>query len=76
MNRLIEKDLDQQGRILLPKKWREKHGKKLLIFEVGDELLLVPKKNKKLSDLAEIEVDIKSNLANWHDVKKELRNRL
>ena len=74
MNVLIEKTLDPQGRILLPKKWREKYGKKVFLFEVGDELLLVPKKNKKLSDLREIEIDMKSSLTDWHAVRKELKS--
>lgn len=76
MLRIIEKVLDPQGRILLPKEWREKYGKKVLLFEVGEELRLVPKKRKKLSDLAEIEVNIKSSLSDWHSVEKELRRRL
>ena len=76
MESLIEKTLDPQGRILLPKKWRAKYGKKVLIFEAGDELILAPKKNKRLSDLQEIGVNIKSNLADWHAVRKELKSRL
>ena len=76
MNRLIEKTLDPQGRILLPKEWRKKYGNKVLVYEVGNELLVVPKKNKKLGDLSEIEVNIKSNLVDWHSVRKELRIRL
>ena len=76
MKSLIEKTLDPQGRILLPKKWRVKYGKKVLMFESGDELILAPKKNKRLSDLQEIEVNIKSNLADWHAVRKELKSGL
>ncbi len=76
MNTLIEKTLDPQGRILLPKKWRERYGKNVLIFEVGNELLIIPKKNKKLSDLEEIDINIKSNLADWHAVRKELKSGL
>ena len=58
---------------LLPKEWRDKYGEKVVLFEVGDELRLIPKKHKKLSDLAEVEVDLKSSLSDWHAVKKELR---
>lgn len=76
MMRFIEKTLDPQGRILLPKEWRERHGKKILVFEIGEELLLVPKSHKRLSDLAEVEVSIKSRLSDWHNVEKELRRKL
>ena len=75
MNNIVEKTLDPQGRILLPKKWREKYGRKILVFEIGNELLIMPKGNKKLGDLQEIEVDLKSSLSDWSAVKKELRNR-
>ena len=76
MLRIIEKTVDPQGRVLLPKEWRQKYGKKLLLFEVGEELHLMPKKHKKLSDLIEIDVDIKNSLSDWHNVEKELRRKI
>lgn len=72
---LTEKTIDPQGRILLPRQWRAKHGTSVIIFEIDDELRVVPKKRKKLSELKEIEVDVKSNFQDWHLVKKELTRR-
>ena len=49
-----------------------KHGASVIILEIDDELRVVPKKREKLSELKEIEVDVKSNFQDWHLVKKEI----
>ncbi|MBI2076136.1 MAG: AbrB/MazE/SpoVT family DNA-binding domain-containing protein [Candidatus Aenigmarchaeota archaeon] len=74
--KVLEKQLDPEGRLLLPKEWREKHGKKVLIVETDEYLKIVPKKARKLTDFFDsVEVDIKSDLTDWHAVKKELYSK-
>ena len=74
--KVLEKKLDPEGRLLLPKEWREKHGKKVLIVETDEYLKIVPKKARKLTEFFDsVEVDIKSDLTDWHAVKKELYSK-
>ena len=71
--KVLEKHLDPEGRLLLPKEWRERHGKKVVIIEDDDYLKIVPKKRKKLTEfIGSVKVDIKSDWSDWHAVKKEL----
>jgi bifunctional DNA-binding transcriptional regulator/antitoxin component of YhaV-PrlF toxin-antitoxin module len=71
------KILDKQGRVVLPKSWREKYVKNgLVLLRVdGDRIIIEP---YELPDLTRyfdsIEVDLKSDLSNWKAVKRELFN--
>ena len=71
-----ERNVDHQGRISLPSKWRKEHlgdSGKVTITQKGDEIIITPLKPGKLSDLFDtIEVDLKSDLTDWNKVKKEL----
>ena len=71
----IIKEVDKQGRLVLPKNWREKYirrGKIIMKIE-GDTITIKP---YELADLTEffdrIEVDVKSDLADWKSVRREL----
>jgi len=71
----IIKDLDKQGRLVLPKEWREKYAKKgKVILKVEEDVIVI--KPCRLGDLTEfldkIEVDIKSDLSNWKSLRREL----
>ena len=72
---VIIKELDKQGRLVLPKNWREKHAKggKVSIQIKGDVIIIKP---YKLVDLREffdkIEADVKSDLSEWKSVRREL----
>jgi len=70
------KEIDNQGRIVLPKKWREKYVKnhKIIMKIKGDTIEITPKKELNLTEYFDIiEVEIKSDLSNWHKVRRELR---
>ncbi len=74
--KVLEKNIDPEGRILLPKDWREKHGKEVIIVETDEYLKIMPKKRKKLTEFMDsLKVDIKSDLSDWHAVKKELYSK-
>ncbi|AIY90162.1 AbrB/MazE/SpoVT family DNA-binding domain-containing protein [Geoglobus acetivorans] len=72
----IIKDLDKQGRLVLPKEWREKYARrgKVILKVEDDEIIIKP---YRLADLTEffdkIEVDIRSDLSDWKSVRRELR---
>jgi bifunctional DNA-binding transcriptional regulator/antitoxin component of YhaV-PrlF toxin-antitoxin module len=71
------KSVDDQGRILLPKDWRDRYlkGKKAIIVYKGDVVEIRPFKKSDLTKYFDkVEVDLKSDLSDWHKVKKELRS--
>ena len=70
------KDVDSQGRVVIPKEWRDKYlkgGKAVLVLK-EDLIEIRPLKRVSLTDYFDrVEVDIKSDLSDWHKVRKELR---
>ena len=77
MNSYLEiiKKVDKQGRLVLPKEWRDRYvrnGKVLLRIE-GEKIIIRPYKLVRLSKFFDsIEVDIKSDLSDWKSVRREL----
>ena len=72
------KGVDEQGRIILPKTWREKYlkNKKAIISAKGDTIEIKPFTSVDLTEYFDsIEADIRANLSDWHKVRKELRGR-
>ena len=73
---MVVKRVDGQGRIVIPKKWREKYLKdRRVIMRIrGDVIEIMPERVFDLTRFFDsIEVDVRSDLADWHKVKKELR---
>jgi len=71
------KSVDNQGRILLPKDWRNRYlkGKKAMVVYKGDLVEIRPFTKSDLTKFFDkVEVDLKSDLSDWHKVRKELRN--
>lgn len=70
---LIERTIDPEGRVLLPKRWREEHGRHILVIETPEYVRIVPMKKRKLSDLFDkAEVELEAKLTDWKAVKREL----
>jgi len=70
------KTVDNQGRILLPKNWRDRYlkGKKAIVVYKGDLVEIRPFTKFDLTKYFDkVEVDLKSDLSDWHKVRKELR---
>jgi AbrB family looped-hinge helix DNA binding protein len=69
------RDVDSQGRIVLPKAWRIKYLKneRVLLSVKGDTIQVKP---YNLGDITEyfdrLEVDVKADLSDWHKVRREL----
>ena len=63
--------IDSQGRIVLPKEWRERWGNEVVLIEFEDRIEIIPKRKPKLSQFFDIiEVDVKE------DVEKEILEEL
>ena len=61
------KRIDRQGRIMLPKEWRERWGNEVILIEFGDRIEILPKRKPKLSQFFDIvEAEVKE------DVEREL----
>jgi len=71
------KSVDSQGRILLTKEWREKYlkGKKAMIIYKGDSIEIRPLDKSDLTKhFDKLAVDLKLDLSDWHNIKKELQS--
>jgi bifunctional DNA-binding transcriptional regulator/antitoxin component of YhaV-PrlF toxin-antitoxin module len=71
----IVKALDRQGRLVLPKEWRRKHARSgLVLMRIEENKIIV--EPFELPDLTQffdsVEVDVKTDLADWRSVKDEL----
>ena len=69
---ILERRADREGRILLPKKWRERHGNDVIVLQFDDELRLLPKESKPLAELPELNAALTARLTDWRAVKAEL----
>jgi len=71
------KKVDNQGRIILPKEWRNRYlkGKKAIIVYKGDIVEIRPFTKSDLTKYFDkVEVDLKSDLSDWHKVRNELKS--
>lgn len=71
----VIKQVDNQGRIVLPKKWRDKNLKspsvKLKITD--DKIEILPYEPEDITDsFGSIKLNIKSDMTDWKELKKEL----
>jgi bifunctional DNA-binding transcriptional regulator/antitoxin component of YhaV-PrlF toxin-antitoxin module len=72
------KTVDNQGRIMLPKIWRDRYlkDKKAVISQKGDLIEIRPFKEIDLTKYFDsIEVNLKADLSDWHKVREELRRK-
>jgi bifunctional DNA-binding transcriptional regulator/antitoxin component of YhaV-PrlF toxin-antitoxin module len=71
----IMKYVDNEGRLVLPKKWRDKYLKNnAVVLKIHDEKITI--EECKLPDLNElidsVDVDIEADLEDWKNVKRDL----
>ncbi len=75
------KKVDSQGRIVLPKEWRERELKdvdEVIIIEEKGILKIIPKKKIDLTqffDTLGLDDDLVDKLENWTEFEKEFINR-
>ncbi|MBI4415665.1 MAG: AbrB/MazE/SpoVT family DNA-binding domain-containing protein [Euryarchaeota archaeon] len=76
--RAVLKEVDKQGRIVLPAGWRKRHlrGNKVLVRAKEGVLEIVPHDDVDLTAYFDVaEADIKADLSDWHGVRRDLRKR-
>ncbi len=76
MTRVEIKEVDDQGRIIIPKAWRDKHlkSKKVIVKLKEDAVEIIPYRSLDLTKFFDkIQVDVKSDLCDWHALQRELR---
>ncbi len=69
------KTVDNQGRIILPKNWRNRYlkGNKAIISFKEDLIEIRPFTKADLTEYFDkVDIDLKSDLTDWHKVRKEL----
>lgn len=70
---IVEKEIDKQGRIVLPKDWISSYPKKVILIKAENEMRIVPKVKSNLTKFFDrFPLHLKSDLAHWHDVRREL----
>ncbi len=70
------KRLDEQGRLIIPKRWRKVlKGDRVVmrLKESSIEIEPMPPELTKFFD--SVDVDVKSDLSDWHSVRRELWRR-
>ncbi|AIU69910.1 AbrB family transcriptional regulator [Thermococcus eurythermalis] len=66
------KKIDPQGRLVLPKSWRERWGNEVILIELDDRIEIIPRKKPRLSRFFNIiDAEIKGT-----DIEKELLESL
>jgi bifunctional DNA-binding transcriptional regulator/antitoxin component of YhaV-PrlF toxin-antitoxin module len=57
------KRIDNQGRLVLPKRWRERWGNEVILIELEDRIEVLPRRKPNLSQFFDlIEMEIKEDL--------------
>lgn len=78
MSRVEIKEVDEQGRVIIPKKWRSAliKGGKVVLKLKDDSIEMVPLERFDLTMFFDsVGVDVKSDFADWHAIRRELRRR-
>lgn len=76
--RPILKEIDEQGRIVIPAEWRRKYlrGTKVILRNRGEVLEILPHEKVDLTAFFDrAKVEVKASLSDWHAVRRELRKK-
>lgn len=67
--KIVLKNIDKLGRIVIPKEWREKIGRTVILVWEDPVIKIIPLKDFKLSDLFD-SIEFSGDVADWLNVKK------
>lgn len=73
---MVVKVIDRQGRLVIPKEWRDEllEGGKVVMVRRGDSIEIRAYREADLTEYFDsVEVDLESDLSDWHSVRRELR---
>ena len=71
----IKNEVDKQGKLVLPKEWREKYlkSREVMMRLKGAVIEIMPYEKVDLTKYFDsVEVDIKSDLSDWKSIRREL----
>jgi len=71
----IKDEVDKQGKLALPKEWRERYlkSREVVVHLKGAVIEIMPYENVDLTKYFDsVEADIKSDLSEWKSVRREL----
>ncbi len=67
--KIVLKNIDKLGRIVIPKEWREKIGRTVILVWEDPVIKIIPLRDFKLSDLFD-SIEFSGDVADWLNVKK------
>lgn len=73
---MVVKVIDRQGRLVIPKEWRDEvlEGGKVVMVRRGDSIEIRAYREADLTRYFDsVEVELESDLSDWHSVRRELR---
>ncbi|MBS3056692.1 MAG: AbrB family transcriptional regulator [Candidatus Aenigmarchaeota archaeon] len=74
--KVVEKIIDDEGRIIIPKEWRMKHGTAVIMIELESYIKIIPNQKHRLSELFDsMEVAALPDMTDWHEFKKDIFRR-
>jgi len=75
---MVIKEIDEQGRVVIPKDWRKGKlkGKVLMKLKDDSSIEIIPYNSLDLTKYFDsIEIEVKSPLTDWHSLRRELRDK-
>ena len=75
---MVFSSIDRQGRLVIPKKWRDEvlESDKVIMVRRGDSIEIRAYEETDLTRYFDsVEVELESDLSDWHAVRRELRAR-
>ena len=70
--KIVLRNIDKLGRIVIPKEWRKKIGNTVILVWEDPIIKIIPLKNFKLSDLFD-SIEFSGEIEDWLNVKKMKR---
>ncbi|MFW6117233.1 MAG: AbrB/MazE/SpoVT family DNA-binding domain-containing protein [Thermoproteota archaeon] len=74
---MVIKNVDRQGRLVIPKKWREEvlGDRKVVLVRKGEVIEIRAYSEADLTNYFDsMPVDLDSDLSDWHSVRRELKS--
>jgi len=74
---MVIRIIDRQGRLVIPKKWREEvlRSDKVIVVRRNDSIEIKAYEADLTRYFDSVEVEVESDLSDWHSVRRELRAR-
>jgi len=71
MEKVVIKRVDSQGRIVIPKEWRDKFNTDEFILVLKDDRIELYPRASNLTKLID-SIDVEELLSDWHELKRKV----